>query len=107
MTRSRPTRLLLSAFPGERDRATSRPRRRGIFELVSSDDERTLLVSVIPIRERGAIDTEYEALVRLVDDEGAEMSKATTHDRLIFIRGSGGTVVGSELGEVGTYDMIA
>jgi len=32
------------------------------------------------------------------------MGKATTHDRLIFIRGSSGTVVGSELGEVGTYE---
>ena len=32
------------------------------------------------------------------------MSKAATHDRFVFIRGSGGTVVGSELGEVGTYE---
>jgi hypothetical protein len=32
------------------------------------------------------------------------MSKAATRDRFVFIRSSGGTVVGSELGEVGTYE---
>ena len=62
------------------------------------------MVGVIPIRERGAFDTEGEALVRLVDGVGAEMGKAATHDRFVFIRGSGGTVVGRELGEVGTYE---
>src|SRR5215831_14604171 len=64
------------------------------------DYKRTLLFSLVPIRERGVVDAEGEAFVGLIDAIGTEMGQAASNDRLVFFGRSARPIVGGEFRKI-------
>ena len=69
-------------------------------QLIPNDDKGALVVLALPIWKCRAVNLKREALFRLVDDVGAEMSQASRYNRFVFIYRAAGTVTRHELGEV-------
>src|SRR6516165_3432016 len=70
-------------------------------QFIPNDNKGARVVLALPIWKCRAVNLKREALFRLVDDVGAEMSQASRYNRLVFIRRTAGTVTRQELGEVG------
>src|SRR6516165_6289977 len=70
-------------------------------QFIPNDNKGALVVLALPIWKCRAVNLKREALFRLVDDVGAEMSQASRYNRLVFIRCTAGTVTRQELWEVG------
>src|ERR1700674_4271715 len=93
------------AFPDHCSGSAARCLRSHIFQLVSAhSNERSFLFGRVPIGECGSLDLEGEGLVRQVDGVGDKPSEALRYDRLVFLQGTSGAVVGGEFWKGGSDD---
>lgn len=83
---------LLDALPDHFDAPTPRGGGNAVLQLIAGDGEGPFLGGAIPVGIGAGLVVESESLVLLVHGVLAEMREAARNDRLIFFRGSLGTV---------------
>ena len=75
-------------------------------QLIANDDKGALIVLALPVWKCRAVDLKCDALVRLVDDVGAEMSDASYYNRLVLIRRTAGPATRREVGSPAAIKII-
>ena len=98
----RPTLRLLGSFPNRMTRKTwpaGRRSRVDPFHFVLCKDQKSLLISPFPIRERTALNVNVERTIRITDRVSTKVAEDSLRHSFDLLRGGIQTVVGHEISE--------
>jgi hypothetical protein len=96
----RATLRLLGSFPYRMTRKTwlaGRRSRVDPFHFVPCKDQKSLLISPFPIRERTALNVNVERTIRITDRVSTKVAEDSLHNSFDLLRGGIQTVVGHEI----------
>jgi len=96
---------LLGSFPYRITGPAARSNRVGPLHFVPGKSQESLLISLVPIRERTALDVKVKRMIHLADRVRAKVAEGSLHNCFVFLRRTLQTVAGREFGKSGTQDL--